>query len=720
MLEEYFVKTANQRTIERKKTNDFIKTRRELCSEKYEKESSNLVVDLGIEQDRIIFMSRYAPMVIANLTVSEIRELDGDNRIQSVSYYQEPEESTCTVDSVYETSNISFTNGVFGLTGEGVKIGVFEMGGFPDSSCDELKNASITNVGSGYVYGHVTNTVSILVGDTSGIVKDAEVYCSNSDFENVEALLDYGVQIINVSFAWLYDETNTGTSYAYSTKDKWVDHLVSYHAVTVVASAGNNGDGTDIQRVASPAMGHNVIAVGAYNDMNTPLDYTDDKMYSYSSYKNTNGTDETTGIEKPDVVLPGNILSGGTSSSAPVLTGMIALMFELKPSLAVHPQAVKAIVLASCHRKVLPALDETRETMVDGLTERQGAGVPDVWTMASIICQGTYGIGTINSNRTTAFRRFVLPSYDATQMNVSIAWLRENTRVDEDSLTNNNITVGEYADLDLAVKQNGTVVKTSYNDSSSTEMTYVNLDSTKVNYLMQVNKMTNNTGTVRYGYAYSTNMAYAAPVTEEGVYYIRNFYHDTYLTLNSSTSEVDLEAFDEDDSQKWILRKYGETYELIPASGNSNEKLNVGDQVGTNPYYRTIVGDNCLNLAVNKWETDSTMYADAVTFTYEKEGTYNILTMYNSTTGVFASSDTISTVNMYRSWVLEKINYRRGDVNADGSLDSKDWTSLQNYLNGTEQLDNLNMFLADANYDGEVNGEDVLKIKKLIMGIDMY
>lgn len=396
-------------------------------------------------------------------------------------------------------------------------------------------------------------------------------------------------------------------------------------------------------------------------------------------------------------------------------------MFELKPSLAAHPQAVKAIVLASCHRKVLPAGVEAMETMSQGISERQGAGVPDAWAITSIICQGTYGIGTINSNRTTAFRRFDLPLYDATQMNVCITWLRENTRVDEDSLTNNNVAVGEYVDLDLSVSQNDTVVSESENAFSSTEMAYVNLNPSKTNYLMKVNKITSDySGTVRYGYAYSTNMPFVAPVADEGVYYIRNFYYDTYLTMNSSNGEVNLESFDQNDSQKWILRKYGETYEILPALGNADEKLNVGAQVGSNPYYRTIIGNNNLSLSVNRWETDSAMYADAVTFTYESNGTHNILTMHNKTIGVFASSTTVPTVNMYRSWVLEKINYRRGDVNADGYLDSQDWTDLQNYLNGMKDLNNLQLYLADANYDGDVDGEDVLKIQKLIIGVELY
>lgn len=296
IAEGYFSRTAPQRKLERKRTDEFINTRREVSVKQYDAMSKKIIADFGIKNDHIEFISRYAPMIIANLTTPEIKELEKDRRIQSVSYYQEPVESTCTVESVYGTANIDLTSDLFGLTGDGVKIGMFEMGGFPDSSSDELKNASITCVGEGYVYYHVTNTASILVGETSGIAKNAEIYCSNSDFENVEALLDYGVQIINVSFAWLYNETNTGASYAYSTQDKWVDHLVSHHGVTVVASAGNNGEDTEIRRVASPAMGHNVIAVGAYNDMGTALDYTDDRMYSYSSYKNSNGTSTTTGV----------------------------------------------------------------------------------------------------------------------------------------------------------------------------------------------------------------------------------------------------------------------------------------------------------------------------------------------------------------------------------------------------------------------------------------
>jgi serine protease AprX len=143
--------------------------------------------------------------------------------------------------------------------------------------------------------------------------------------------------------------------------------------VVVVASAGNGGrndqNGVQYGAILAPANAPWVLTVGASSHMGT-IDRADDTIAAFSS----RGPTERDYAAKPDVVAPGvgiyslsdpnstlyttrsaYLLSGtiatdylpylslsGTSQSAPVVTGVVALMLQANPSLT--PNAVKAIL----------------------------------------------------------------------------------------------------------------------------------------------------------------------------------------------------------------------------------------------------------------------------------------------------------------------------------------------------------------------------------------
>lgn len=175
-------------------------------------------------------------------------------------------------------------------------------------------------------------------------------------------------------------------------------------------------------------------------------------------------------------------------------------------------------------------------------------------------------------------------------------------------------------------------------------------------------------------------------------------------------------------NQMWVLKGTQDDYELLPAYGSVGQKLNFGAQVGTNPYYKSVIGTSDLNLRVESWETDTSLEPDAYVFKSTSGGSNNIMS-YTYSTGVFVRSETESVVNMYRMWVLEDINYRQGDANMDGLLDINDATLIQQTIvnsSGTNAFSNQQAFLSDVNYDGSVNIKDASLIEKIIAKIFIF
>lgn len=758
-MKAYLNRTEKVRENERKRTNEYIMTRREFSRVKYNEKSAKIIKDISLEEKDITFKSQYAPMIIAGLNVAEINKSIYDSHVEMIYLYEELEEAPASIETAIEVSKINMINmqGSLNLTGENIKVGSLEVkpvlvseyeesGRYtiPENSQPTLRTTSngivMADYGNVVIVGDSTydpdylgkNHAGAVAATLYSVAPNIKLYSSNTELYNIEGMIADGVQILTRSVSAFIAESLP--SYCYYVQEKWYDHIVSTHSITTLVCAGNTGDHiqdiynadkTKIDsygpRVTSPGLAYNVITVGAYCDT-TEGNYDPDTLYISSSYKNSISKDNNViqGCEKPDVIAPASFNGGGTSQATPFLAGMIALMYELKPSLAAYPQVVKAIVLASSHKKVtqVEGYGET-EDIYDGITERQGAGAPDAWTMMCIVCQGTYGVGRISAAKNQAVRRFVMPSYNSGSMNVSLTWIKENYIESGTSHTNrNNAVEGPDVNLDLYIYRNGqqvgsSTIGTTNTKKSSTEMAYVDLDDSNWDYEIRINDADSYNGVIRYGYAYSTNDPYITPATEEGIYYIRNYYSDKYLTLNTSTNEAEMSNFTGANNQQWVLRGTTGDYEIYPAHYSASQKINFGSQVGSNPYYKSVLGTSDLNLSMKSWETDTTLEPDAYVFTSTSGGSNNIMS-YTSSTGVFVRSATESVINMYRMWVLEDINYQNGDVNMDGGIDVTDATLISEWLGHTIVLSNAQNLLADANYDGTISIQDATYIRKLI------
>lgn len=96
---------------------------------------------------------------------------------------------------------------------------------------------------------------------------------------------------------------------------------------------------------------------------------------------------------------------------------------------------------------------------------------------------------------------------------------------------------------------------------------------------------------------------------------------------------------------------------------------------------------------------------------------YKCFNMTNPVWDVYTANTKPSNI---QKWYFERMNYRKGDVNADGYFNSADISSIQKYLAGYVSLDNVQKYLADANRNGNVNVNDVTKIQNILAGNDIY
>lgn len=699
-MQEYLARTVTARKLEEQKTNEYINKRRLISKTKYITKRDKIIKNYSIKNNDIIFKSDYSPSFISEMTQKQILNLSKNTDIQKIYLYREVEtqpsaetvadstfKSTVQVDQVFDN---------IGLFGRNVKVGLADEGK-ADITHSELSQSDILLFGDFDIKDHSTLMARIICG-SYGIAPSCTLYSTNFNFTQIEDLITNGIQILSISIVW------PSVVGGYSVYDKWFDHLVSRHSLTVSTAAGNGA--TTEPRVAAPAMANNVITVGAYDDKGTAINKSDDLLNATSRYA------QETGVLKPDVIEPRCISNGGTSSATAVNSGIAALLFELKPSLCYQPQVVKAIIMASCQRKVQSPAGAAAETMAQGLTERQGAGAVDAWNAVCIVAQGNYGYGEVSS--AAEKRSFVQPAYGASNMNVTIAWLRENTISSSDHASG-AVTSGIQHNLNLYVYRNGVQVGSSTNANSSTEMAYFPLSASEARYQIKVSNYNHaSTETVRYGYAWCTdNMAFRENLTgtgnPDGIYYIRSKSNanGAYLTVDEETGQISQKAFTGEANQQWISSKTG--YDPFTIQTNSSAY----------PGYLSISGQTLA------WvRQDSAQY-----ITYGGNGTDNTygiqlygLSPSNSRSLTALDTGAQSSTAIWQNigiperfqWYFEPVGYIRGDVNRDGAISTADVLLTQNYVSKVVNLDAAQKFLADMNNDGQINITDVQLIQQAV------
>lgn len=710
---EYLEKTELARRLEAQRVDTYIDELRTVQKDMLRQKNQSVFSRLGLSENSIIESELQAPVYIVNIAKSDIERLAKNPKVTSILYYKDevlaPEDEyddtfspLNTIPRVMAASNLSRIRTETGLTGSGVKLGIFDEGKVqPDPEISASRITYVEPSNPGYHY-HSTNVARIAAG-TEGIATGASIYSSSSAYDPstdafygehfVKCLIglsNAGVKVANMSMG-IHDERTE----SYTALENYVDYFVSQNKFLVVKSAGNEHDA-----VSSPGMAYNVITTGGFFNQGT-TDQSDDVVFRNSNYY------KGSGCFKPDFIADQpyaykqieNRYTTGTSYAAPFVTGTIALLYELRPSLAAQPEAVKAILMASCHRKVTPSSGDPAENMASGLTAHQGAGAIDPYKAIAIAGSRHYGMRTLGSTTERDRIRINQPAYGSAGLNISLAWSVNPA---------NRSTPASKTDLLLWVTNNGRSVGDSYKSDSSTEMVYITPSSTNSNYAIYAQRDDLDSRlSVRYAYAFSIDKGrYQYTDMAEGVYYLKNKATGLYLTSGSSVTQ---QAFAGGASQQWILENGS------ISSVGEDKALAVGSTI-SGDYKKAVTSSGSGALAVIG--TPSTNdHDDAVAI--RDASTASILCINNNSSASGALAAWVHSLvasDNYRQWYLEPVAYQKGDVNLSGTFESEDSQMVLEYATGQRTFSRLQKFLADVNGDGTVNTTDALKVSQIVAG----
>lgn len=710
LMEKHIELTEAARKVEKEKTDEYREARRNIVKKVNSSKMSSLLEELNIEMSKTVFISKYAPMAICLMTDDDIFLASKNEKVKKLSLYEPQSGTDCLINfgNTKGTMAIDKINNYLSLTGSGVKIGIYESFTVSPSfySTYGLSSSQIHVVGNYYNPDngyHSTYCAGVAAG-SNGIAPNASIYSASASYDwmdyvqngyhvaqlnNLEQLIDNGVDLISIS--WGFDNAID----CYNDWAKYMDDIITASNTTMVCATGNYNSSF----ILNPSSAYNCIAVNGFDD-----EYNGQPQEYLHNYLYNNGN----GCLKPDVIGPS--LQNGTSTSTPYIAGMIALMYEYKPCLSAFPELSKAILMASCHRKCSKVesnntLVPLYETMQQGLTDRQGAGIPDLYKMISIVSQHTYGNGILNSsNSYERVVHFVQPTYNSESINVSMAYLQNNVPTGSGP--------GMIDDYNLSVTNDNTT-NTSSNTNSSTEMVYSLLTSND-EYLLRIFKNSGQSSNIRYAYAWSTNNEhFDRSANDEGVYYLKNKKSAYYLTKNNYDNRCTQKSFSPSYKAIWVIDYVSSTNTYkVKNSYIKSYGLCLDTVINGNNYYAVDNSTTTVNpITVSRNDNDGTY-----SFKQTINGVTYALGVYLNSTSQNATVcwSPYSSYNESQRWYLEAANYRIGDVCFDSVINNSDVYAIQSYDAGLNSLNNLEMYLADVNKNDIVTIADAVALSQIL------
>lgn len=389
-----------------------------------------------------VYVSRYTPYISIETDWTQITENES-HTLNHLAEYDSIERIYVTKEDTIEPNleMAKYSLGVrdylldetSGYNGEGIVVGLLESG-ILNKNHDNFAKSNIQVRNEWYYFETVTDyatmMASLIVGD-KGIApkcKLLSVELYGDAVSEVDWMLDRNVNIINMSYG---DKNPTGN---YSSTYAYMDFVAATYKVTMVASSGNTG--ASDAYVANPGLGYNVLTVGACSSI-------DGYSKLFSSYIVNQGP------RKPNIMAPGYSLTipgfgggnNGTSISAAITTGCIALLMQKDPILRYHPEKVISMLSAT-------AIRATNRYFGNGLSDFKGAGT---LSFTNIVNQVNNNIvyGLTNSHTVLQCPDLITANKNQT-IRVAAAWLAQ---------TNGNANGTTKTNYDLYLKNaSGTII----------------------------------------------------------------------------------------------------------------------------------------------------------------------------------------------------------------------------------------------------------------------
>ncbi len=275
-------------------------------------------------------------------------------------------------------------------------------------------------------------------GGGAGVTRDRQIIAA-ADWAANPAGGD--ADVINASIG---QDTATGSEEA----RRYFDSIVDRGGRLAVAAAGNFTTFGHWD-IVSPGTAYNVLTVGGIDDRGT-AGRTDDQIWYYPGSNGSNYRDRTDAswnphgdYNKPNVSAPAasvitanGLGASGTSVASPIVAGIAAQLIARAPSLALRPEATRAIIMAGAiNRSPMPGGSRNED--------HEGTGTASALWSNRLLTAGDAGSGGHRIGSVTAGQTIVQDiSVVAGQMvKVVVAW---NSRSD-------GTTDRLMADLDLRV-----------------------------------------------------------------------------------------------------------------------------------------------------------------------------------------------------------------------------------------------------------------------------
>ncbi len=378
-----------------------------------------------------------------------------------VKYYNEDTEIVNNMSQGLTMSGAyaDYTNHTY--TGQGVKVGILE-GGVIDTSHSNFTGKSVTIYDQPlYIDNAVEHTtvVASIIGGVNGIAPDVSFYSTyvhGELIQEVDWLIDQGVHIVNISYGYY---ASVGV---YGAQSAYVDYATRVYRRLFVITAGNDGEETN-HYVSNPGLAYNALTVGAIASSGERSDL--------SSYGATNGPIKPNIMAKGEgVLVPGfdGECFSGTSVSAPMVTGQIALLMERYPELKNKPMKVISLVTANALRR---DLEGYYYDLNNNFNEMMGAGEFNYTNICNNYVNSLEIVHSTTADSSIVYsREFTLNAGETLQ--AAITWFSCN---DEDD------TASQRTDYDIRLLSNNIVYSigcTTYNNVEMVNFTatYNNTD----------------------------------------------------------------------------------------------------------------------------------------------------------------------------------------------------------------------------------------------------